>query len=71
MAKIYGQGVIEGAFRSIPIDLAARLVQDSIMSAARVVLNAPDPGVRLEEVIAEMQRFLLQGLSASADLTVG
>lgn len=71
VAKIYGEGVVEGAFRSIPMDLAARLIQDSIMSAARVVLSAPDPGVRLEEVIAEMQRFLLQGLSASADLTVG
>jgi AcrR family transcriptional regulator len=68
VAKVYSHGVDEGVFRPMQVDLAARLIQDSIMSAARVVLNAPDPGRRLESVTTEMQRFLLQGLSVSADL---
>ncbi|HEY7703473.1 MAG TPA: hypothetical protein VID03_01425 [Acidimicrobiia bacterium] len=68
VGTVYSEGVEEGVFRRIPVDLAARLIQDSIMSAARVVLSAPDPGQRLEAVTFEVKRFLLQGLSASADL---
>jgi AcrR family transcriptional regulator len=71
VAKVYRQGVDEGVFRRMPMDLAARLIQDSIMSGARVVLAAPDPGRRLDEVTAEIQSFLLQGLAVPADLPLG
>ena len=71
VGQVYRAGVAEGAFRPMPVDLAARLIQDMIMSAARVVLSAPAPGERLDQVTLEMERFLLQGLSAPADLSRG
>ncbi|MFP3913515.1 MAG: TetR/AcrR family transcriptional regulator [Actinomycetota bacterium] len=64
VASIYAQGVDRGLFRSIPPDLAGRFVQDTVMSAARAVISAPEPDVRLPEILAAMRLFLLHGLSS-------
>ena len=63
MGAIYSAGVESGAFRRLPPDLAARLIHDVIMSAARAVIAAPDPAARLEEIVKAMTEFLLHGLT--------
>ncbi|MDP9145201.1 MAG: TetR/AcrR family transcriptional regulator, partial [Actinomycetota bacterium] len=50
MVGLYHAGVTSGDFRSMPPDLAGRLIQDSIMSAARTVLAAARPEERVESV---------------------
>lgn len=59
MASLYARGVEEGIFDSLPPALAGRLIQDSIMSAARVLID----GSASQDAVAEgLERFLLQGL---------
>ncbi|HEY4584106.1 MAG TPA: TetR/AcrR family transcriptional regulator [Acidimicrobiia bacterium] len=62
MVGLYHAGVASGDFRSMPPDLAGRLIQDSIMSAARTVLSAANPEDRIESVTMHMRLFLLGGL---------
>lgn len=62
MVGTYRAGVEEGAFRAVPPDIAGRFIQDLIMSAARVLIDARDPGSRLAEVEAELVSFLAGGL---------
>lgn len=59
MASIYRNGVESGLFAAMPSPLAGRLIQDCIMSAARVVI---DGGAGVDEVTESMSRFLLAGL---------
>lgn len=59
MAAIYAQGVDDGVFRPIPGFLAGRLIQDTIMSAARVLI---EDETRREVVTGEAVAFLLGGL---------
>lgn len=63
MASVYAAGVAEGSLRAMPVDLAGRFIQDTIMSAARAVIAAPDPDGRLPEILAAMRTFLLGGLA--------
>jgi AcrR family transcriptional regulator len=59
MAGLYARGVQEGIFDPLPPALAGRLIQDSIMSAARVLID----GSASQEAVTEgLERFLLQGL---------
>jgi AcrR family transcriptional regulator len=60
MIGTYQSAVAAGRFRSIAPDLAGRLIQDTIMSAARAVISAPN---RLAEVTAELRAFLSGGLT--------
>lgn len=60
LAAVYRLGVSEGAFRSIPPFLAGRLIQDTIMSAARTLI---EDETRRDVVTAEVVEFLLGGLS--------
>jgi AcrR family transcriptional regulator len=60
MMGTYQVAVAAGNFRSIAPDLAGRLIQDTIMSAARTVISAP---ARLPEVRLELRRFLRGGLT--------
>jgi hypothetical protein len=46
----------------MPSDLAGRFIQDTIMSAARSVIAAPDPQQRTPVVAAHLRQFLLGGL---------
>jgi AcrR family transcriptional regulator len=62
MVGLYHAGVASGDFRSMPPDLAGRLIQDSIMSAARTVLSASRPEDRIESVTMHLRLFLLGGL---------
>lgn len=59
LAGIYEQGVDDGVFRPIPGYLAGRLIQDTIMSAARVLIEDES---RRELVTGEVVEFLLGGL---------
>jgi AcrR family transcriptional regulator len=59
LAAIYARGVEEGVFKRLPGYLAGRLIQDTIMSAARALI---DDETRLAEVTAGVEDFLLGGL---------
>lgn len=63
MASIYMTGVSQGVFRPMPPYLAGRLIQDTIMSAARALI---DDDSRREEVTQGVEAFLLGGLGAAA-----
>ncbi len=62
VASIYRAGVEDGSLRALPVDLAGRFIQDTIMSAARAVISAPDPEGRLPDIVDAMRTFLLGGL---------
>lgn len=62
-ARIYGSGVENGEFRSIPGDLAGIFIQDLIMAAAKSLMRLPEPKARLHEVADELIAFLFSGLS--------
>jgi AcrR family transcriptional regulator len=59
LASIYMRGVSEGVFRAMPGYLAGRLIQDTIMSAARALI---DDETRLSEVTQGVEAYLLGGL---------
>jgi AcrR family transcriptional regulator len=59
LATIYVTGVQEGVFRPFPPYLAGRFIQDTIMSAARSLI---DDETRLAEVTRGVEAFLLGGL---------
>jgi len=65
VAAAYAAGVAEGSLRAMPPDLAGRFIQDTMMSAARAVIAAPDPDARLPEILAAMRQYLLHGLASS------
>lgn len=62
MANVYVNGVKEGVFRKLDPELAGRLIQDTIMSAARTVIGSDDPAERLEAVATGLREFLISGL---------
>lgn len=59
MAGLYRRGVEAGMFDPLPPALAGRLIQDTIMSAARVLI---DGAAGQEDVTGALKRFLLKGL---------
>jgi len=61
LAHIYVTGVSDGVFRPMPPYLAGRLIQDTIMSAARALI---DDETRRQEVTRGVEAFLLGGLGA-------
>ena len=61
MVSAYRGAVQSGEMRMMAPDIAGRFMQDTIMSAARVVINADDPSERFPEVAEELERFLLGG----------
>lgn len=63
-ARIYRGGVMGGEMRALPWDLAGRFVQDLVMSASKVLLDAEDPQVRMREVCDSMVDFLKNGIGA-------
>ena len=62
MVGLYFEGVGNQEFRDMPPELAGRLIQDTIMSAAKSVIAAPDPQDRIETVTRHLRLFLLGGL---------
>jgi AcrR family transcriptional regulator len=63
MVGLYFEGVESGEFRSMPPGLAGRLIQDTIMSAAKSVISVGDPQERIGPVTRHLQLFLIGGLS--------
>ena len=61
LASIYMNGVQEGVFREMPPYLAGRLIQDTIMSAARTLIEDDS---RRKEVTEGVEAFLLGGLGS-------
>lgn len=59
MANLYQRGVRAGLFDVLPAALAGRLIQDTIMSAARVLI---DGAADQETVTSSLESFLLKGL---------
>lgn len=59
MADLYQRGVEAGMFDALPPALAGRLIQDTIMSAARVLI---DGRADREAITASLRSFLLKGL---------
>ena len=64
LASIYMSGVSEGVFREMPPYLAGRFIQDTIMSAARALI---DDHSRRHEVREGLEAFLLGGLGSGVD----
>ena len=63
MVRAYRVSVERGELRPIAFDIAGRFMQDTIMSAARILISAESPEDRYPEVAAELERFLLGGLA--------
>lgn len=61
MARLYREGAAQGLFESLPPRLAGRLIQDTIMSGARTLIDA-GPGADPRDVTDGLERFLLGGL---------
>ncbi len=61
--RIYSNGVRGGDLRNLPADLAGRLIQDIIMSAAKVLNEDRDPMRRMDEVAAATRAVLLHGFA--------
>lgn len=64
VATVYSDGVADGSLADLPLDLVGRFIQDVVMSAARAVISAKNPGERLPEILAAMRAFLLNGFAA-------
>lgn len=64
MVVAFRAGVEQGLFRPMAADIAGRLIHDVIMSAARIVIAAPDPVGKFPEVADAMSSFLQGGLAA-------
>ena len=62
LASIYARGVREGVFVEMPGYMAGRLIQDTIMSAARVLIEDHS---RLREVTGVVEEFLIGGLGGT------
>ncbi len=55
-------GVADGELRELPLDVMGRIVQDIIMSGAKVLIDAPDPRTRMDEVTEAVVSILLSGI---------
>ena len=64
MVGLYFSGVDSGEFRAMPPDMAGRLIQDTIMSAANTVIHSSQPDRRIDSVTENLRQFLIGGLSA-------
>lgn len=71
MVGMYLEGVGQGIFRPMAPDVAGRLMNEVIMAAAKVLIGAPEPHARLEEVTTAMTEFLMGGLAERLDPGAG
>ncbi len=61
---VYRQGVEAGHFRRMRPDLAAALVEQTIMTGGRVVMDLPDPKQHVHEIADATAEFLVSALEA-------
>ena len=66
MAGVYMRGVAEGVFSEMPPALAGRLLQDIIMSGAKVLIA--DDSMEVDVVTGATNTFLLRGLGYEGSL---
>ncbi len=59
MASLYMKGVEDGVFRPMPPAIAGRLIQDTIMSGAKILISG---AASIEETTDAVRRYLLGGL---------
>jgi AcrR family transcriptional regulator len=59
MASLYMKGVEDGVFRPMPPAIAGRLIQDTIMSGAKILISG---AASVEETTDAVRRYLLGGL---------
>ena len=64
MADLYRSGVAEGLFTRLTPGLAGILIQDTIMSGAKLLIADRFEGQRLDEVVNGVKDFLLAGLGS-------
>ena len=62
MAQLYLEGIASGLFTPMPPQMAGRLIQDTIMSAAKTLI-ADDGTLGAEGVTKALRGFLLRGLA--------
>lgn len=63
MTDLYRQGVEEGVFRALPRRLAGMLIQESIMTGARVVMSGPHDVMKVTDGVRD---FLIAGLAGDS-----
>lgn len=59
---IYSDGVAQGIFRAMPSSLVGPLIDSTVMSAARTLMNSDDPKGEVHEIADSAVEFLLGGL---------
>lgn len=59
LTRVYAQGVEQGIFRPMPPQVAGRLIGDTLMAGARLLI---DRAATREEVAHHIRNFLLSGL---------
>lgn len=62
--SIYRSGVASGVFRELPRPLLAKLLQETMMSGGRVVMDLPQPERHVQGIAEATADFLVDGLRA-------
>jgi AcrR family transcriptional regulator len=62
--EIYRAGMADGVFRQLPRPLLGKLLQETMMSGGRVVMDLPKPGQHVHEIAEATADFLVDGLRA-------
>jgi len=57
-------GVDQGVLKPLPLDLLGHLVQDLVMSGAKILIDAPNPSERLGEVTDAVVEVAMGGIRA-------
>jgi AcrR family transcriptional regulator len=60
---VYRDGVVSGAFRELPPPLAGRLIEQTIMTGGRVLMDSDDPKQHVHETAEITADFLVHALS--------
>ena len=60
---VYRDGIAEGRFRELPPPLAGRLIEQTIMTGGRVLMDTEDPKQHVHELAELTADFLVHALS--------
>jgi AcrR family transcriptional regulator len=62
---VYRDGVASGVFRELPPQLAGRLIEQTIMTGGRVLMDSDDPKQHVHQMAEMTADFLVHALSTS------
>jgi AcrR family transcriptional regulator len=62
---VYHNGVAVAAFREMPLQLAGRLIEQTIMTGGRVLMDSDDPKQHVHQMAEMTADFLVHALSTS------